>query len=271
MDAMGSEPTTQVPPEVIVAALRDAWREPRAGQPRYGSGPPLRPIAESEEDQLVPSGGSSPLWEIVRWMPAEPYKDGQALTPTFLSEAFARSLAFRLDVLGASRHALATRFTWSIISPADVAWIVAQLDGRKVVEVGAGTGYWAWQLQQAGADVTAYDPHPPGENNRCCTAGPYTTVLEGDASAVKYHPDRALLMVWPPCGGEHARYALSVYEGDLLLYAGEGPGGCTADNDFYELLDAEWKQTSVAPQHVTWSGVHCELAAYCRKGGEHRG
>ncbi|WP_253194828.1 hypothetical protein [Streptomyces sp. MP131-18] len=266
---MGSEPTMQVPSEVIVAALRDAWREPGAGQPLYGSGPPLRPIAESEEDQLIPSGGSSPLWEIVRWMPAEP--DGQALSPTSLSEAFARPLAFRLDVLGASRHALATRFTWSIISPGDVAWVVAQLEGRAVVEIGAGTGYWAWQLQQAGVDVAAYDPHSPGEDNRYCTAGPYTTVLVEDASAVKRHPDRALLMVWPPLGGEHARHALSVYEGDLLLYAGEGLGGCTADDAFYKMLNAEWELTSVAPRHVTWSGIHCELAAYRRKRGEHRG
>ena len=72
-------------------------------------------------------------------------------------------------------------------------------------------------------------------------------------------------MVWPPYGGEHARHALSVYEGDLLVYAGEGGGGCTADDGFYELLDAEWDEVSVAPQHVTWWGIHCRLSSYIRK------
>lgn len=162
---------------------------------------------------------------------------------------------------------LATRYAWSIISPGDVAWLVEQLNGRAVVEVGAGTGYWAWQLEQAGVDVAAYDPHPPADDNPYCKAGTYTTVLRDDASAVKHHQDRALLMVWPPYGGEHARHALSVYEGDLLIYAGEGWGGCTADDGFYELLDAEWDEVSVAPQHVTWWGIHCRLAAYRRKGG----
>jgi hypothetical protein len=201
-------------------------------------------------------------------MPAEPYwHDAVALEPTYTFNAFSKATAAELEELGASRERLAKHYAWSIITPGDVAWTAEQLDGRAVVEVGAGTGYWAWQLEQAGVDVAAYEPNPPGDDNGFCKGGPYTTVLVDDASAVKHHQDRALLMVWPPYGGEHARYALSLYEGDLLIYAGEAWGGCTADDGFYELLEAEWEQVSVAPKHVTWWGIHCQLAAYTRKGG----
>ncbi len=31
-----------------------------------------------------------------------------------------------------------------------------------LLEVGAGTGYWAFLLRQAGVAVTAVDSHPPG-------------------------------------------------------------------------------------------------------------
>lgn len=254
----------------IIERLQAAWKEPDAGRRQFNSAglPPYRHIAGSEQDQTVPDGIANPLWETVRWMPAEPYwHDATALQPTFASSAFAKATALELDQVGATRHHLTTAYAWSIVSPGDVAWMTEQLDGRAVVEIGAGSGYWAWQLEQAGIDVAAYDPHPPAEDNPYCKTGPYTTVLADDASAVKHHQDRALLMVWPPYEGEHARHALSLYEGDLLVYAGEGHGGCTADDGFYELLDAEWDEVSVAPQHVTWWGIHCRLAAYVRKGG----
>lgn len=250
----------------VVTRLQTAWQEPTAGLRQFGAGrSDYRPIAGTDQDQIVPKGVSNPLWDAVRWMPAEPDWNGNNLEPTYPYLAFSKATGTELTEMGADRQRLATRYAWSIISPGDVTWMLQQLDGRAVVEIGAGTGYWAWQLEQAGVDVAAYDPHPPGEDNMYCTAGPYTTVLQDDATAVKHHQDRALLMVWPPYGGEHARHALSVYEGDLLIYAGESWGGCTADDGFYELLEAEWDEVSVAPQHVTWWGIHCRLSAFTRK------
>lgn len=250
----------------IAARLQAAWNERGAVIRDHGPDrTPFQPIAGSGQDQITPDGIQNPLWDVVRWMPAEPDWHSKQLEPTYPYLAFSRATGKELESIGATRQSLATRYTWSIISPGDVAWLVDQLDGRKVVEIGAGTGYWAWQLEQAGVDVAAYDPHPADEGNSYCKAGPYTTVLRDDAKAVKHHQDRALLMVWPPYGGEHARHALSLYEGDLIIYAGESWGGCTADDGFYELLDAEWDEVSVAPQHVTWWGIHCRLSAYARK------
>ncbi|WP_416976648.1 hypothetical protein [Streptomyces sp. T028] len=246
----------------LAEALRRIWDSPETA-PSSPSGRAYRPIAGSDQDQLTPDGVSNPLWDVVRWMPAEPYWGNEGpLSP--YPYAVGTSAIGRFTDLGADRSTLCTKYAWSIVSPGDVAWMVQVLDGRAVVEIGAGTGYWAWQLEQAGVDVAAYDPNPVGDN-RFCTGGPYTTVLADDASAVKHHQDRALLMVWPPYGGEHARHALASYKGDLLLYAGEDAGGCTADNEFYELLANEWDDGATAPQHVTWWGIHCFLAAYRRK------
>lgn len=248
------------------ARLQAAWQEYGAGVRRYDSSKSTyRPIAGTDQDQTTPDGIRNPLWDTVRWMPAEPDWDGTKLEPTYPYLAFCKATVEELEKIGATRQSLATRYAWSIVSPGDIDWIVQQLNGRAVVEIGAGTGYWAWQLEQAEVDVAAYDPHPPAEDNSYCKEGPYTTVLQDDATAVKHHQDRALLMVWPPYGGEHARHALSMYEGDLVLYAGEGPGGCTADDEFYELLDSEWVESAVAPKHVTWWGIHCRLTSYVRK------
>lgn len=245
----------------IIARLQEAW----GAETREDGRISYRPIAGSDQDQTTPDGIQNPMWDIIRWIPAEPNWNDKVLEPTSAYLAFGMGTARELEHLGAGRQHLATHYAWSIISPGDVAWISEQLDGRAVVEIGAGTGYWAWQLEQAGIDVAAYDPHPVGEDNSHCKAGPYTTVLRDDATAVKHHQDRALMMVWPPYGGNHARHALSVYTGDLLIYAGEPWGGCTADDGFYELLEDEWEEISVAPKHVTWWGIHCQLSAYTRR------
>jgi hypothetical protein len=248
----------------LVETLKDAWRQPGASRPTYGTRP-FQPIALSDQDQPIPPGTQNPLWDVVRWMPASPpWYDGTLLEPEFYAAGL--SDLKRFDDLGIGRMKLSSRYAWSIITPGDVTWIVQQLAGRPVVEIGAGSGYWAWQLEQAGVDIAAYDPHPVSLDNEFCKHGPYTAVLPGGPEAVlSQHPDRALLMVWPPYGGAHAAEALRLYCGDLLIYAGEGWGGCTADDGFYELLDQEWNEVSEAPQHVTWSGVHCSLRAYRRK------
>ncbi|MGW0574798.1 hypothetical protein ACWD25_02280 [Streptomyces sp. NPDC002920] len=249
----------------LVEALRALWDDPAKAPSSPSGRRTYRPIAGSEQDQQEPDSVSNPLWDVARWMPAEPYwgSDGPLCPYPF---ALGSSAMGPLMDQGADRTALCKKYSWSIVSPGDVQWMKSLLGGRGVVEIGAGTGYWAWQLEQAGVDVAAYDPNPVGDN-KFCEGGPYTTVLADDASAVKHHQDRALLMVWPPYGGEHARHALATYEGDLLIYAGESAGGCTADDDFYDLLDAEWEETSVSDRHVTWWGIHCRLAAYQRKSG----
>lgn len=250
----------------IVARLQEAWGERDVGIREHAPDrTPYQSLAGSKQDQITPDGIQNPLWDVVRWMPAEPGWRGGELEPASPYLAFGMATGKELEQLGASRQSLAARYAWSIISPGDVTWMTEQLNGRAVVEIGAGTGYWAWQLEQVGVDVAAYDPNPVREDNSYCKAGPYTTVLRDDATAVKHHQDRALLMVWPPYGGEHARHALSLYKGDLLIYAGEPWGGCTADDGFYELLEAEWGVISVSQKHVAWWGIHCQLSAYTRK------
>ena len=61
----------------------------------------------------------------------------------------------------AYRDDMVRDYSWAIPSPRTVDWLGQCLAGRSVVEIGAGTGYWAWMLSQKGIQVTAYDIAPP--------------------------------------------------------------------------------------------------------------
>ena len=56
---------------------------------------------------------------------------------------------------------------------------------------------------------------------------------------------------------------LTYYEGDALVYVGEGSGGCTGGDKFHKQLDSEWKdvRTIYLPN---WPGIHDYLAIYER-------
>jgi hypothetical protein len=222
------------------------------------------PIYGGAYDQEIPAGTSNPYWEIVRRMPtrnfygssAEP--DGSWMT----NDVYVLKSAHDF---GLDRSALCARYAWSVPTPGDITWLVGMLDGCGVVEIGAGSGYWAWQMAQAGIDVIAYDPEPPGPENRYNQHRVYHPVQIGDALCAADHPDRALFLCWPSYGDPWAAQALAAYRGDLLLFAGEGGGGCTADDDFFAMLDKDWEEVSSAPRHVTYWGIHCRLGAWTRK------
>jgi len=219
-------------------------------------------IAGSKWDQQVPEGTQNPYWEIIRQLPSEPLSfPWQTRPEPTLHWLGSGGRDFKLF---ADRFDMCGTYSWSICSPGDIAWIKGLLDGRGVVEPGAGTGYWAWQMEQAGISVAAYDPNEPEPGNHFARRE-WTTVLRDDHSAPKRHPDRALFLCWPSYADPWAAQALACYAGDLLIYAGEGEGGCTADDGFFRLRDAEWDEIGDSPAHVSYWGIHCYLTAYRRK------
>lgn len=254
-----SEYGEPLPADELVKRARELkpWNRPGAWAPTAYEAPA---IAGSSQDQTVPEGVENPLWEIVRHTPGtRMWRRGERIEP----DGFHSVMQAGFEQLG--RSALCVRFSWSIPSPGDMTWLAKLLDGRGIVEIGAGSGYWAWQMAQAGIDVLAFDPHRPGPDNRYVQHQLYYPVLDGDDRMAAHYPDRALLLCWPPYCDPVAADALRAYAGDLLIYIGEGAGGCCADDEFFKVLDAEWDETGESPFHVTWWGIHCRMTAYRRR------
>lgn len=118
-----------------------------------------------------------------------------------------------------------------------------------LVEIGAGMGYWSCELRRAGVDVVATDVMGEG---RYWRSGhwrePWTSLEQLDAiEALRKYPRRRLLSVWPDRYRDWPGRALRVYRGDMVLYVGEGPGGCTGNYEFHSILHDEFACTGVFP------------------------
>lgn len=107
-----------------------------------------------------------------------------------------------------------------------------------IVEIGAGTGYWTAVLRAAGCDVVATDLEAFGDVGYGFTAGRWARVEPfGAAEAVRAYPERNVFCCWPTEGADWAlEAAVEMKPGRLLGVIGEGPGGQTATEEFWQYL-----------------------------------
>lgn len=144
------------------------------------------------------------------------------------------------------RVAYGSRFSFAIL---DGVTVERLSHFGPLLEIGAGKGYWAWELRKAGVDMVATDAMGLG---RYWKSGhwqePWTTIEPLDAkAALRKYPGRTLLSVWPDRGRDWPSEMLRFYQGRKVLYVGEGPGGCTGNYDFHKILHEDFVCEGVFP------------------------
>jgi hypothetical protein len=134
-----------------------------------------------------------------------------------------------------------------------------------LVEIGAGTGYWAYRLRSLGVDIVAVDQAPPDGDraNRYHPPGrPWTRVEQGDQTVLSDHADRGLFVCWPPLFSSLGD-CLTFYCGGTVAYIGD-EGHRTARLDH---LHEAFTQVAVAPVRALdpYPGVPPHLTIWKRR------
>jgi hypothetical protein len=162
--------------------------------------------------------------------------------------------AFQELIANPIRHSL------GFAVPCEAA-IAALLAHSPLLELGAGTGYWASLLRARGADVLAVDKHACSAENlenpfhSAAVPGAQVQVCDGVAAAAAC-PQRALVLMYPFKEGGAAwdAAALAAYAGDVVIHAGalawRQPGSeraaCKLETDDL-FFDAESGDTTSRP------------------------
>ncbi len=168
-------------------------------------------------------------------------------------------------------------YAYAVPSPETIEWISMFCAGRRVVELGAGRGYWAAQLAHANIDVSAYDYEPPDktENVSFTSGGHQEDVWYEVGSLDDFERDKVgwsdyvLFLCWPPgWGNTMASEALAAFEksgGSRLVFIGEPKGGMTGDDAFFDGLSSNWRLESEDAQFVSWWNLSDVAQAWMRR------
>ena len=161
------------------------------------------------------------------------------------------------------REDLVTQYAWAVPTTEALELMATH---SPIIEMGAGTGYWASLLQEMGVDIVAYDIAPPGgtESNEYRHKKAYVEVLLGSHEKLREHPDHTLFLCWPPYQSSMAHDCLKAFKGGTLLFVGESNYGCTGGEDFWDLIHGQWslEDDINLPQHP---GLHDTLKVFVRK------
>lgn len=264
-----------------IAKQSDAiWSELR-GQMNLSHAAKKQIIIESVAKHLCQSGKSFDAMFLYDWLDEKDVSHVWALRNSCQSES---KKHYSLSSAEAKENPYLKQFTL-LMSPQDCfdnrqnlcqayAWSVPDeraiqllLSSQPLVEIGAGTGYWAGLVKNAGGDIVAFDvaPVPSKANQWHMTAGKqFCDVQPGDETAVRRFGDRTLFLSWPPNTNRCAYNTLRLFKGKRFIYVGEGEGGCTGTQEFHDLLKKEWNlvKRQDIPQ---WPGVYDQLSVYERK------
>ena len=169
------------------------------------------------------------------------------------------------------RGKLTNKYAWAIPT-CEALNAIVEFAPHGIVEIGAGTGYWAWLLKQMGLEVFPYDLYTDLHNNNwhehALGARHFMTVYRGGPLCGVSHASmgRTLMLSWPPYNGPMAYESLKAFldaGGTQMVFIGEGNGGCTGDKKFHKLmLDSMDSKHINLPQ---WPGIHDAMYLCTRK------
>ena len=108
-----------------------------------------------------------------------------------------------------------------------------------VLEINAGRAYWASVLSGSiWENGIATDLKTAEKSDKNEIYYPVESLSAVDA--VKKYQTETLLTIWPSYDDSYAFDALTEFKGKRVVYVGEGSGGCTADDNFHNLLSEKW-------------------------------
>lgn len=156
--------------------------------------------------------------------------------PPTLPKSFFKENKFSFAESYDVRCRYTSRIGWFILTTEVKEVLIKFLKGKSVLEVGSGTGYFAAHMKQGGVEdynaVDIWDPQYWDERT------PRHFGIDGDSLDYIDNSYDVIVMNWPPYDEPFAHQVIKkMVKGQVLIYNGQGSGGCTGDVDFFNYLD----------------------------------
>ncbi|MGL4614407.1 MAG: class I SAM-dependent methyltransferase [Shewanella sp.] len=188
--------------------------------------------------------------------------------PPTLPKSFFKEHKFSFADSYSVRCRYTDRIGWFILTTEVKEVLVNFLLGKRVLEVGSGTGYFAAHMKQGGVEdynaVDIWDPHYWDERTTRYFG------IDGDSLDYINSSYDVIVMNWPPYAESFAHQVVKkMCKGQVLVFEGEGSGGCTGDDDFFNYLDEHFTSMEelddeLNEHHIRFPGINDHWWVYVK-------
>lgn len=204
--------------------------------------------------------------EIMKWLQENNVTLDKGIMPGYIDSNMMELIKFPLRDFKPRfyRMEVVKKFSFAIIDDATINFIKAIIQGKRILEVGAGLGYWAYELIRNEVDIIATDP--ANDLKLWFPVDP----IDGPMAINKYwtNPNEIVLMsVWPSLDLNWLTVTLKhpdIVTGSTLILVSEGLGGCIGDDTLFEELESNWEEID-SYSIPNWSGIRDYLQVYVKK------
>lgn len=158
------------------------------------------------------------------------------------------------------REAYIANIAFPLYTTEVISTLLCFLRGKKVLEVGSGIGYLAHVLSEKGIDITTID----NLSTKYCFGR--NLIIKCDKQVLAFGKIKSkydvVIMSWPDYESVFASRIISeMHKGQVLIYQGEGWGGCTGNDKFFRKLNKSFREIDILSDklnhhHVQFNGIH---------------
>ncbi len=160
-------------------------------------------------------------------------------------------LSFRIGARGECTK----RGMWAIVTEVLARDLAAYIGDLQVLEIMSGVGWLAKALSDVQMDILATDDYSWRADIHANARFLFEVEQLDCVDAVEKYPNSEILLVsWPHMNNSHLVKAMNAWGTDRpVIYIGEGPEGCCAQEDFFEIFGID---ESIAIPLMSWTGIH---------------
>ncbi len=162
------------------------------------------------------------------------------------------------------RHNFCKNYSWAIPDSFAISTICSFVKEDQVLQIGAGLGLWAKLLELKGISVIPTDDYSWDKDDHYTNRQFLNIIDINHLNALKKYKTNCLFLCWPPYNSNLSYESLVNFEGNKVVYIGEGMNGVTGTEDFHNLLNDKFNL--VCDDRLNnWSLIYDRLYMYERK------